>query len=485
MNRRLGLLIVATTLVAAARAGEVGDFYNVAAPDGADPFVYRHADGWYYDAHSTGGEVLLRRSRTISALGGGETRVAWRPLPGTAFSRELWAPEVHFLRGKWYIYVAADDGDNANHRMYALENPSPDPFEGAFLLKGKVADRGADRWAIDGTVLAMGEGDAERLYFVWSGWEGTRNVDQRIYIAPMRDPVTISGPRVELSRPTFAWEKAAGPPTINEGPQALARDGRTFLVYSAAGSWSDSYCLGLLALKPGADPLDPKSWTKSPRPVFESGDGVVAPGHCSFTKSPDGSQDWIVYHAAKRAGSGWSRSVRAQPFGWGEDGAPDFGRPIPPDRPIPIPAGEPGRLRVEAEAHREDPARAVADPACSGGSKVGLGEPKARASFEVAVPKAGVYVAAIRYHADPAPQKGPRLDVLVDGRPAATVALPDSGGRWSNAFVRLALKEGPNRVAVAAEGGRADVDCLDVVLDPQGGAATSAARARARGRGRR
>ncbi len=484
MNRRLGLLIVATTLAAAApaRAEEVGDFYNVAAPDGADPFVYRHADGWYYDAHSTGGEVLLRRSRTISALGGGEDRVAWRPPPGTAYSRELWAPEVHFLRGKWYIYVAADDGDNANHRMYALENPAADPFEGEFTLKGKVADRDADRWAIDGTVLTTGEGDAERLYFVWSGWAGSVNVDQRIYIAPMSDPVTISGPRVELSRPTFDWEKAAGPPTINEGPQALARDGRTFLVYSAAGSWSDSYCLGLLALEPGADPLDPRSWTKSPRPVFESGGGVVAPGHCSFTKSPDGSQDWIVFHAAKRAGSGWSRSVRAQPFGWGRDGAPDFGRPIPPDRPIPLPAGEPGRLRLEAEGARLDGgARAVADPTCSGGSKAALGDPKARAGFDVTVAEAGVYVAAIRYHADTAKRGGPRLNILVDDRPAATAPLPDSGGRWSNAFVRLALKRGPNRVAVAAEGGRAGVDCLDVVLDPLAGVPTPVAR----GRGRR
>lgn len=468
MIRRLALMIVAVVLVAPARAEEARDFYNVAAPDGADPFVYRHADGWYYDAHSNGGEVLLRRSRTISALGGGETRVAWRPPPGTAYSRELWAPEVHFIRGKWYIYVAADDGENANHRMYALENPAADPFDGEFAFKGKVADPASDRWAIDGTVLTIGEGDAERLYFVWSGWEGDVNVDQRTYIAPMSDPLTISGPRAELSRPTLDWEKAAGPPTINEGPQPLSRDGRTFLVYSAAGSWSDSYCLGLLALKPGGDPLDPKSWSKSPRPVFESGDGVVAPGHCSFTKSPDGSEDWIVYHAAKRAGSGWSRSIRAQPFRWGEDGTPDFGRPIPPDRPIPLPSGEPARLRTEAEAAQLlGTARLVADVGCSGGSLVALPDATARATIEVVVPEAGVYVVAIRYRAEPGRRDRRHLDVQAGDAPAARVRLPDSGGRWSNAFARLALRAGPNRIALAAGGGPADVDCLDVVPVPR------------------
>ena len=467
-------IVLGVATAAGAAGGEAGDFYNIVMPNGADPFVYRHDDGWYYIAQSSRGGVVLRRSRTISGLGGGESRLIWEPTPGTPFSRELWAPEVHFLRGKWYIYVAADDGDNANHRMYALENASADPFEGAFLFKGKVADPATDRWAIDGTVLRMGSGDAERLYFVWSGWEGLANVDQRIYIAPMRDPLTIAGPRVELSRPTLAWEKAAGPPTINEGPQPLVRDGRAFIVYSAAGSWSDSYCLGLLSLKPGAEPLDASSWRKSPEPVFAGANGVVAPGHCSFTKSPDGSQDWIAYHAAKRPGSGWSRSVRIQPFGWGEDGSPAFGDPTSPDRPIPLPSGEPKRLRLEAESARlEGSAKAAEDASCSGGSRVeGLGGARARATLEVAAPGEGTYVVAVRYRLDGAPRNarvGHR--VLVDDRQVGVATYPDSGGeRWSNAFVRVPLKAGANRLSLAPAEGRGgggiEVDCLDVVLDP-------------------
>ncbi|WP_165233259.1 family 43 glycosylhydrolase [Aquisphaera insulae] len=475
MIMRLGTGLIATLLVTAAStsaAAEVGDFYNIIAPNGADPWVYRHSDGWYYATDSTGGMVVLRRSRTITGLGGAESRVAWRPQRGTPYGREIWAPEIHFLRGRWYIYVAADDGANPHHRMVVLENASPDPFRGEFAFKGKLADPTTDRWAIDGSVLKLGEGDSERLYFVWSGWAGDINVDQRIYIAPMSDPLTISGPRVELSRPSFAWEEAAGPPTINEGPVALLHGGRVFLVYSAAGSWSDRYCLGLLALKPGGDPLDPRAWTKAPEPVFASTQEVIAPGHCSFTKSPDGKEDWLVYHAAKRPGSGWSRSIRTQPFGWTTDGLPDFGRPLSPDRPIPVPSGEPGRLRLEAEAAGlEGGARGETDASCSGGSFVtGLRGQDSRVTFEVNVPNAGDYVAAVRYRGGGRTQAIERYALLVDGRPAGAVSYPDSGGRrCSSTFVRLRLKVGGNRVALVGGLRDVEVDCLDVILDPTQG----------------
>jgi len=40
-------------------------------------------------------------------------------------------------------------------------------------------------------------------------------------------------------------------------------------------------------------------------------------------------EDWIVYHAAKRLGSGWDRNIRMQKFTWDSNGNPDFGTPIP------------------------------------------------------------------------------------------------------------------------------------------------------------
>ena len=129
-----------------------------------------------------------------------------------------------------------------------------------------------DKWAIDQTVL---EYDGQ-LYAIWSGWEGDENVDQRIYIARMDNPWTISGERVELSMPEYSWEKQGGTPTINEGPQiAVSPDGTVNIVYSASGSWSDYYCLGCLTLKDGADPMEKESWTKADQPIFEKNNSTT------------------------------------------------------------------------------------------------------------------------------------------------------------------------------------------------------------------
>src|SRR5262249_55669087 len=83
---------------------------------------------------------------------------------------------------------------------------------------------------------------------------------------------------------------------------------------------------------------------KHETPVFSQyngPDGVVyGPGHNGFTTSPDGKQDWIIYHTKVSAKDGWDRDVRVQPFTWDKDGLPDFGQPIPSSVPIPVPSGQ-------------------------------------------------------------------------------------------------------------------------------------------------
>ena len=250
------------------------------------------------------------------------------------WSREYWAPELHKLLGRWYIYVAADDGDNYNHRMYVLEAAGNDPT-GDFRMVGKIAAP-TDKWSIDGTVILI---DGQ-IYFVWSGWEGDVNVAQNIYIAHMSSPTEIDSERSMLSSPAYEWEQRGSVPgdlpTINEGPAALYGFGRPRIVYSASGSWSDDYCLGMLTYL-GGDPLEPENWKKSDKPVFEKTSTCFGPGHCSFTTAADGSS-WIVYHGNLVSGTGWSgRSVWTQPLGRVGD-EPVFGKPIGPDEDICLPA---------------------------------------------------------------------------------------------------------------------------------------------------
>ncbi|MCB1126391.1 MAG: glycoside hydrolase family 43 protein [Verrucomicrobiae bacterium] len=342
-----GLLAVLSPAITPARSGEpqspqrpaqaealaTDTIANPVVARGADPWVIRHGDAYYLCQSRGDRGIFVNRFTRLRDIGTGEGKRIWRPPPDTAYSRELWAPELHHLRGRWWVYVAADDGDNANHRMYVLEGPAEDP-QAEFTFKGRIAAP-SDRWAIDGTVIEMPDG---RLYFVWSGWGGEVNVAQHLYIAPMSDPWTISGERVRISSPELAWERN-GRPLINEGPQALWKGGRLFLIYSASGSWTDDYCLGQLTWS-GGDPLDPASWVKKPTPVFSKTRDVFGPGHCSFVKSRDGLEDWIIYHSARSSGAGWNRRINLQRFGWHADGSPDFGQPIAAGVPMPAPSGD-------------------------------------------------------------------------------------------------------------------------------------------------
>ena len=325
MIHRGGMLVAVLILAIASVPGNAATmasqatFTNPVAPDGHDPWVIRR-DGTYYYCYSHRGRIWVNQGPRIQKAVQFEGKPVWRPERGRPYSRELWAPELHRVAGKWYIYVAADDGKNENHRMYVLQARTDDP-SGPFDLKGKITDA-TDKWAIDGTVMEH----QGRLYFIWSGWEGDTNVQQNLYIARMKDPLSIEGPRSLISQPDHDWEKI-GHPLVNEGPQVLEHEGGVFVIYSASGSWTDSYCLGQLKLV-GEDPLDPNAWEKKETPVFASTATVFSPGHASFTKSPDGEEDWIVYHAAKHKGAGWNRNTRMQRFTWDTQGNPCFGSPV-------------------------------------------------------------------------------------------------------------------------------------------------------------
>ncbi|OMG00976.1 family 43 glycosylhydrolase [Paenibacillus sp. FSL R7-0337] len=456
--------------VAAAQGGtNVTNFYNVIMQTGADPWVYKHTDGYYYNTFVNASGVMVRRSKTITGIEAGERSLAWSPVKGTMYSSNVWAPEMHYLKDtdgqyKWYIYFAADNGTNANHRMYVLENASADPMSGSWTFKGKITDA-TDRWAIDGTVLRVGD----QHYFIWSGWEDTDGSFQNLYIARMSNPWTISSQRVLLSTPEYDWETSPG--RINEGPQITIKGNKINLVYSANGSWTDSYSLGLITAGTSADLMNPASWTKRNQPIFASANGVYGPGHHSIVTSPDGTEDWIIYHSARWPGSGWTRNVRAQKFSWNTDNTPNLGEPVNPNSPIAIPSGEPARIRYEAEQ-----ALLVKDPAgpsspavrressASGGMKItNLANTFDYAQFNVNVPEAGFYVLSVR-NSNGSVNAGDASHILsVNGGPGASMNIVYSGAnRWGASTAKIYLQQGDNVLRFFKGNNLADIDSLDL-----------------------
>ena len=317
-------------------------FTNPLLASGPDPWVIQMGTAYYY-MNTQGNRIVITSTQKMSQLSNGTSTTIWTPPTTGPYSKDIWAPELHNFQGKWWMYFAADDGTNDNHRIYVLENDAADPTSANWTFKGKIADSTADRWAIDASAFEY----KNQLYLIWSGWQGTVNIEQDIFIAKLSDPVTISGQRVMISSPTYSWEKMGSNPlpTVNEGPEALINpNGQLFLTFSASGCWTDNYCLGLLTLRAGGDPLNPADWSKSANPVFstQAANGAYAPGHNGFFVSRDGTQNWLLYHANATAGLGCgnARSPRMQPFTWNTDGTPDFGVPVAINTPIKKPSGE-------------------------------------------------------------------------------------------------------------------------------------------------
>lgn len=312
----------------------------------ADPSVV-YKDGFYYWVRSVeDSRIGVAKAKRLQDIGTAPMIIVYTPPAGTMYSKGLWAPELQYINGKWYIYFAADDGNNSNHRMYALEANTQNP-QGSYIFRGKVADS-TNVWAIDGTVLQKDDGS---LFFVWSGWNGANDeFPQRIYIAPMSNPYTISGNRIQISTPTLAWESIGA--SLNEGPEVTKKNGTINIVYSASGSWTDDYQLGMITNTDG-NLLNPASWTKKSTPVFvkNSAGQAYGTGHNSFTKSPDGTEDWIVYHAFQFSNGGWiNRSIRAQKFTWNADNTPNFGTAVAFGAAISEPSGTPANSNVQFES---------------------------------------------------------------------------------------------------------------------------------------
>jgi GH43 family beta-xylosidase len=311
-------------------------FRNPLKKNGADPCL-TYYKGWYYLSTTTGGDIQIRRARKMAELHDAPDQVVWKDDHPERF-RDMWAAEFHRLEGpngaRWYLYYTASDGKegDTHHRMYVLESSGDDP-RGPYTFKAKLKTDPDDKYyAIDGTVLKLSNGT---LYFIWCGRPSTTG--QGLYISRMTDPWTLTGLRTYLPADGF------GGPYVREAPVTLVRKGKVFLIYSAWPADTPDYKLGMLGTDESADLMNPDAWKQYPKTVFARVDqyGVYGPGHNFFFKSPDGKQDWIVYHAKGGIGNTYAdRSARAQPFTWNADGTPNFGLPLPVDQDIPAPSGE-------------------------------------------------------------------------------------------------------------------------------------------------
>lgn len=320
----------------------------------ADPFIYKHTDGMYYFTasytdmeHNLEGKyqylyIILRRSATLGGLADGsgayEEIVVYerKPIAGGTLSPHIWAPEIHYIEGNWYIYYTTTISDESSWRIrpHCLECRDRDPFCGTWELKGPVVTEVKDDIAFTDFSLDHTHFEHKgKHYFLWA--QKTNNTSD-IFIAQLSNPWTLCTPAVRLSHPEYAWELHGFP--VDEGPGVIKHGDKIFLTFSGSGT-DALYCVGLLYAEETADLLDAASWKKLPYPVFQSSraTGQFGLGHNSFTRSDDDTEDLIIYHGRQEerylaeedyqplydAG----RNASVGKIYWDEDGMPNFSVP--------------------------------------------------------------------------------------------------------------------------------------------------------------
>lgn len=323
-------------------------FTNPIFQNGADPWLEYYEGNYYLTTTTWSSQLVMRKSPTLAGLANAKPHYIWSDTEADRCCN-FWAFEFHRLEGpdgfRWYVMYTAGVEENLDgQRLHVLESAGDDPL-GPYEFKNTLMP---NRWNIDGTYLEHND----KLYVIWSEWDGP---DQSGWIAEMENPWTVvEGTQTLISRPTFQWEMGSdldgNPGRVNEGQAILKHDGRTFMSFSASSCHGPNYKIGMMELM-GNDPLNPEAWHKYSEPFLEAGNGVYGPGHNCFFKSPDGTEDWLVYHGNEAASQGCSadRWVRAQPVAWDSDGLPDFGEPAGPDTQVPNPSGEAGPINADIQ----------------------------------------------------------------------------------------------------------------------------------------
>lgn len=254
-------------------------------PNGSDPFIVT-TGGYYYLMTTTWTNIEVTRATTLNGLKTGEKKVVYSTSTASRCCN-VWAPEVHYINGIWYVYYTAGNSANLDGQRVHVLTGGATPWDAFSYTRQVTSD-----WGIDATVFRTTSAN----YLVWSCISGV----QSLCIATLNTPTTIGAINV-LSKPTLSWETVGNP--VNEGPAALYAGGKSYLTYSASDCWTASYQLGLLTWDGTTSPLLAAAWKKS-GPVMSSANGNYGTGHNGFFTSFDGKEIWNVYHAtANSAGA--------------------------------------------------------------------------------------------------------------------------------------------------------------------------------------
>ncbi len=264
----------------------------------ADPYVL-FMDGVYYFTASIPAYdgIVLRCADSLEGLRTTPETEIWHRHEKGVMSQHIWAPELHRIDGRWYVYFAAGERDDIwKIRPWVIRCESDDPLAGPWTECGNLKRADGDEFSFTDFSLDMTTFSHNgKRYCVWAEKVSVGKKISNMYIARMKDALTLETPQMLLSSPTYDWERHGF--WVNEGPTFLHEAGKIFLTYSASDT-SPAYCMGMLWADEDADPMDISAWHKSNRPVFctDMQKGLLGPGHNTFFRDAEG-RVYMSYHA--------------------------------------------------------------------------------------------------------------------------------------------------------------------------------------------
>lgn len=262
----------------------------------ADPYILREGGKYYFTASVPEYDrIILRCADTLEGLRQAPERELWHCHPSGVMSRNVWAPELHRIDGKWYVYFAAGERDDMwKIRPWVLACEGDDPMTDPWYEAGQVAVQDAftfKDFSLDMTTFTSGG----RRYCIWAEKVSVGRKISNLYIAELSSALQMTTPQMLLSSPSYAWERHGF--WVNEGAAFMRRDGKIYITYSASDT-GPAYCIGLLWANEGDDLMDISAWHKLNHPVLctDEEKGLYGPGHNSFFTGDDG-EICMAYHA--------------------------------------------------------------------------------------------------------------------------------------------------------------------------------------------
>lgn len=279
--------------------------YNKENIKGGDPSVTYKDGYYYYCSEDSASRLYVLKSKSLEELlergaagvyGQKTASCVYTPKSGDQLGAELWAPELTYLRGKWYIYVCGvpygKTRSNATMQMYVLECESQDPT-GSYKAPVKVNPSDFNgKYTIDGHAFEY----KGNLYYAFSGNNGSTDSKPQLYICTMSSPTAVNNNASRINKDSNTNKLKEGPCTIVDGDDL-------YLIYSAGShdgshyidstTYPDDYHLEYYKLT-GSSVRSSSSWTAKGT-CLSAGNGVYTVGHNHIFRNADGSI-WTSYH---------------------------------------------------------------------------------------------------------------------------------------------------------------------------------------------